>query len=315
MHRPVFCLLGLHLSSTFASIIGPVITANFPDPSVIQVEDGDWYAFATNNGVYNVQIATSHDFENWTVLNQDALPDAGVWSDGTNVWAPDVREIDNTFVMYYAATIANGSTHCVGAATSKTVTGPYTPQDSPIACPVSQGGAIDPSGFVDTTGEHWLVYKIDGNSLGHGGNCNNGIPPLTNTPIMLQRMSSDGLSAIGSPTKILDRGVEDGPLVEAPSLVKVNGVYVLFYSRNCYAGPWYVVAHATSKSITGPYTKARNPDISTGFGPTGTLYAPGGMTVTADGKRMVFHADLGTDVNTRQMYIAYLDIIGGQVIV
>jgi beta-xylosidase len=97
MHRPLSLLLGLHLSSTLATIIGPVITANFPDPSVIQVEGGDWYAFATNNGVYNVQIATSHNFENWTVLNHDALPNAGAWSDGTNVWAPDIREIVRHF--------------------------------------------------------------------------------------------------------------------------------------------------------------------------------------------------------------------------
>lgn len=217
--------------------------------------------------------------------------------------------------MYYAATIANHTTHCVGAATSKDPAGPYTPQESPLACPVSQGGAIDPSGFVDDDGSRWVTYKIDGNSLGHGGNCNNGIPPLVDTPIMLQRLSADGLTPVGSPVEILNRGPEDGPLVEAPSLVKKNGHYMLFYSRNCYAGPWYVVAYATATSIAGPYTKAPNPLISTGFGPLGELYAPGGMTVTPDGSRMVFHADKGFSANTRQMYIASLDYAGTTVIV
>lgn len=282
---------------------------------MIQTANGTWYAFATNNGVYNVQVAVSDDFENWTVLNQDALPDAGPWSDGTNVWAPDVVQINSTFVLYYTATITNGSTHCVGAATATDPAGPYTPQETTIACPAYQGGAIDPAGFLDDDGSRYIVYKIDGNSLGHGGNCNNGIPPLVPTPIILQRMSANGLDPIGSPTEILNRGPEDGPLVEAPSLIKKNGVYLLFYSRNCYSGPWYVVAYATARSITGPYTKARNPSIATGFGPTGELYGPGGMTVAPAGDRMVFHADLGQSANTRQMYIAYLDILGTDVIV
>lgn len=79
-------------SASDLTIVGPVITENFPDPSVIYA-DGKWYAFATNNGVYNVPVAESTDFLNWTVLAQDALPDAGVWSDGTNVWAPDVVQL------------------------------------------------------------------------------------------------------------------------------------------------------------------------------------------------------------------------------
>lgn len=33
----------------------------------------------------------------------------------------------------------------------------------------SQGGAIDPAGFVESDGSHYVVYKIDGNSIGHGG--------------------------------------------------------------------------------------------------------------------------------------------------
>ena len=74
------------------SVNGPVIAANFPDPSIIQV-GSSWYSFATNNGVHNVQIATSNDFNTWTVLDQDALPRVGAWSNGQNVWAPDVVQV------------------------------------------------------------------------------------------------------------------------------------------------------------------------------------------------------------------------------
>ena len=133
---------------------------------------------------------------------------------------------------------------------------------------------------------------------------------------MLQRLSSNGLTPIGPATEILSNGIEDGPLVEAPSLVLSNdSLYTLFYSRNCYSGPWYVVAHATATAVSGPYVKAANPNVATGFGPQGDLYAPGGMMVVPQGDKMVFHADLGLNSTTRQMYIAYLSIEGDDVVI
>ena len=71
---------------------GPVITANFPDPSFINV-DGTYYAFATNNGAQNIQIATSPDFATWTVTGNDALPNLPSWTIAGNVWAPDVVQV------------------------------------------------------------------------------------------------------------------------------------------------------------------------------------------------------------------------------
>lgn len=72
---------------------GPLIATNFPDPSYIQV-NGTYYAFSTNSGGSNVPIATSTDFQNWSVVSgADALPTTGSWSDGTNVWAPMVVQV------------------------------------------------------------------------------------------------------------------------------------------------------------------------------------------------------------------------------
>lgn len=76
---------------------GPVLTSNFPDPSIIWV-NGYWYSFATTNGVVNIQIARSANFNTWTQVNnpngsqRDALPVIPGWVNGTaaNTWAPDV---------------------------------------------------------------------------------------------------------------------------------------------------------------------------------------------------------------------------------
>lgn len=47
-----------------------------------------------------------------------------------------------------------------------------------MICPLSQGGAIDASGY-DDNGQRYVVYKVDGNSIGHGGACgNDGRQPL-----------------------------------------------------------------------------------------------------------------------------------------
>ena len=153
------------------------------------------------------------------------------------------------------------------------------------------------------------MYKIDGNSIGHGGNCNNAVEPLVPTPIMIQPMECDGITPRGSPTQILDRGEYDGPLVEAPSLIRSSeGIYFLFFSSNCFDGPFYDVSYATATDIMGPYTKSPRALLLPGSGPN--LYSPGGADVTPDGKKMVFHADLGTNANTRQMYSAEISING-----
>jgi hypothetical protein len=86
------------LASPFATVLGPVVDRNFPDPTIIHL-DGTSYAFATNNrGVggkmIHVQMATSTDNETWTYLQgQDALPQVGAWSTGGRVWAPDVVQV------------------------------------------------------------------------------------------------------------------------------------------------------------------------------------------------------------------------------
>lgn len=72
--------------------------------------------------------------------------------------------------MYYSATTtadSSGSLHCVGVATASTIEGPYTGQSESLICPLSEGGAIDAAGFQDSDGARYIVYKIDGDSIGH----------------------------------------------------------------------------------------------------------------------------------------------------
>ncbi|OQO09383.1 hypothetical protein B0A48_04781 [Cryoendolithus antarcticus] len=271
---------------------------NFPDPGVIRTGDG-WHAFSTNGVVNNqkihVQMAYTPDFKSWTFRGtKDAMPKLAPWIHAATpkIWAPDVTQLpDGSFIMYYCASLAvKPETHCLGYATSKNAEGPFVDNsNSAWICPQSHGGAIDPAGFLDAgPNKRYVVYKVDGNSIGHGGECGNTVKPIVPTPLILQQVNvNNGRDLIGSPIQILTNGPANGPYVEAPSLTYMGGKYVLFFSSQCYATPKYDVSYAISDNITGPYKK---------YGPlfvTGTLglTAPGGMDVAINGDHAVFHAD------------------------
>ncbi|KAF2718707.1 glycoside hydrolase family 43 protein [Polychaeton citri CBS 116435] len=323
---------------------GPAIGgANFPDPCILKV-GSTWYSFATRTIGSNVHIpvASSTDFTNWQTVSDgngqhDALPNLPSWvdADSPNTWAPDVNHLDDgTFVMYYAATSkSNTAQHCIGAAKSDSILGPYTPVgDGPFVCPSSQGGAIDASGYNDN-GKRYVAYKVDGNSQGHGGACGNDgwwhpplymkedhgstkltrvgnqtVAPYVPTPIILQPVASDGVTFDGGATQLLDNnGASDTGIVEAPSLGHSGNTYVLFFSSGCFVDGSYTVNYATSSSITGPYTRASRPLYKTG---DRGLTAPGGADLDHDGQHLVFHANSG---NGRALYTTTVDVSGGNV--
>ncbi|KAK0956802.1 hypothetical protein LTR33_016223 [Friedmanniomyces endolithicus] len=309
--------------------------ANFPDPSIIQV-GSTWYAFATRTlgTSLHIQIASSPDFVTWSIVKnsdgsqKDALPGLPAWVDTSspNTWAPDLIQLtDGSFVMYFsAATTSDPSKHCIGAASSSSITGPFTPiGSSALICPLSQGGAIDASGYYDN-GKRYIAYKVDGNSMGAGGACNSGVGPYQPTPIMLQSVANDGHTLQGSPTTMLNNnGASDQGIVEAPSIAKSGSTYVLFFSSGCFTYDIhartyesllisrrtgnYNVNYATSSSITGGYTRAAAPLFDTGID---GLSAPGGADIFRDGKHMLFHANSG---NGRALYEAVVTISGTKV--
>ena len=133
---------------------------------------------------------------------------------------------------------------------------------------------------------------------------------------MLQQVSSvNGVDLIGDPQEILDRGQYDGPLIEAPSLLRTSeGVYILFFSSNCYNGPYYDTSYATSTNgVHGPYTKSSAPLLVTGDNGN-QLQSPGGLDVGPAGVNIVFHSDLQpSDAGTRQMWTGQLVIQGTNV--
>ncbi|KAF4547253.1 Hypothetical protein D9617_50g044320 [Elsinoe fawcettii] len=272
----------------------PLIQQDFPDPSPIY-SNGSWYVFASQSsfikGGPRVQVAKSTDLSFWQVLQDyDALYGLPPTTIDTNeVWAPSVVELsDHSFLLYFSTSPAEDrSKKCIYTARSQNVIGPYLPDHDALDCSLSQGGSLDLSGFVDTDGKRYVTWKMDGNAIGNGGSCGNGVPPLVDTPLMLQQVGDDGVSKIGPSTVILRRDDIDGPTIEAPQLIKRDGLYVLFFSNNCFDSPLYTQSYAYSRDIRGPYRKAARPLYTLGdYG----LAGPGGGEVIGDGSKIVFHA-------------------------
>lgn len=303
----------------------PVLNIDFPDPSMIKGAN-QWYAFATASTTHGthklVQYATAPVATGpWTYVNEDLLKgNSGAWTDQFDVWAPDVRMVDNgTYVMYYTAALANDtSVHCLGVATADEIEGPWQVNDEYWHCDEDRGGSIDSSGFEDDDSTRYVVYKIDGNSDGNGGSCDNTVAPIKSTPIMLQQVAGDGTTKIGDPVEILDRTDADGPLVEAPNIVKSsNGQYVLFYSSHCFTSTEYNVLYATADNVKGPYTRSSQAFLETDMF---NLTSPGGGTSTVPGENnddvMLFHANCPTNVggSNRCMFVSNFTETGNNVL-
>ncbi|KAI1740814.1 glycoside hydrolase family 43 protein [Xylaria scruposa] len=331
------------------SLSGPFLGVDFPDPSII-FGDGSWKAYATSSNGKSIPVATSPDTFSWTLTGNDALPNPGSWVDPNDrgIWAPDVQKNDaGTYVraygnwtmvwglyvppkssqtlsrhrilipvitVYYTAH-RNGGSHCIGAATSATALGPFTPQAQPLICNDAGGGVIDASGYDDGV-NRWILWKVDGNSLGGATTCQGGTPSgaYKPTPIMIQRMARDALTLLDGPSKILDNeGASNNGVVEAPSLYKIgDGNYILFYSAHCYSSDDYDIEYAFSSTINGAYT---NRGILLRSVDNKGIWGPGGLDIDPNGKSVVFHGRLNANNGNgaRELYSASLTINGRSV--
>jgi len=285
----------------------PVIDQDFPDPDTLQVDD-TYYAYATQpaSGAVNVQLARSTDLASWEVLDADPLPRLPSWATTGRTWAPEVTAVGDGYAMYFTAHSVDPDLQCIGVATASVPAGPFSsPNPEPLVCPADQGGAIDAASFIDDDGTRYLLWKNDGNCCGK------------DTWIYASRLTPDGLRLVGKAQRLVKQDQPwEGNLIEAPTLVKRNGSYVLFYSANDYGGEKYATGYATAPAIGGPWTKADGP-LLTSDSSGGRLTGPGGQDVVTalDGSdHLAFH-DWDDVIVYRGMHLAELTFDGATPIV
>lgn len=270
--------------SNDATFQNPIITANFPDPFILKVDD-TYYAYSTNSNSRNVPVATSTDLVKWE-MGRDALPALPSWVDlsNANVWAPEVIRIDDQYLLYYTARDKKTNRQCIGLAISDAPQGPFRDRsDAPFICQAKEGGSIDASPFRDEDGKLYLYWKNDGNCC------------QLATYIYVQELSADGTELVGEPVRLIRNDQPwHGPVVEAPTMWRRGDRYYLFYSGNVFAGEKYAVGYAVCETPLGPCVDAEeNPILVSDMTTQPLVVGPGHQTVIMDeaGETwLVYHA-------------------------
>lgn len=256
----------------------PVYDANFADPMILRGPDGSYWAIATNGPGGNVQTVSSTDLVNWTP-GPDALPEVASWSRPGKVWAPEVLvDADDRYLMYYTTRGPDPSVQCVAVAEAEHPQGPYVDNSTePLVYEADHGGSIDAHPFTDSDGNRYLYWKNDGNAVG------------VDTWISVQQLSTDGLSLVGQPTRLIKQDLDwEGDLVEGPFVWHTDGRYHLFYSANAFTSPKYAVGHAVADSPLGPFRKSGDPIMVSNEVAAGPGHCA--LFSTEDAVWMVYHA-------------------------
>jgi beta-xylosidase len=268
-------------ASADKTFTNPVLRRNFPDPFVL-LDNGVYYAYATNGTGKNIQVATSPDLVTWKVLN-DALPGLPSWvpPGDSRVWAPEVIRVNDKYVMYYTARDKTTNKQCVGVATADKPDAIFKDTNTtPFVCQTDQGGTIDANAFRDGD-KLYLYYKNDGNCCSKP------------TRLWVQELAPDGLSLVGEPVQLVENDTPwEGSVVEAPTMWKHDDKYYLFFSANNYAGFEYAVGYATCESPLGPCQDApENPILSSRMKSKPLVVGPGHQTLVQVGDQtwIIYH--------------------------
>ena len=231
----------------------PFIPGYFADGSIKKFGD-TYYLWATSDAVANGggQPVTwaSKDFVNWYSVNNaintgkiDKAHQGWAW------WAPDVTPgPDGKYYLYHANGEYQGC--CIYGAVSDSLWGPwtalktaYTPVlDSEYMGRLPNGEnavlALDGQGFLDDDGQRYLFFCTWAQSLAGRGA---GWVRLNDD---MKSFSAKGIIPNSQAKNVM----------EAPFMLKHNGIYYLMYSCLFCTDSSYNIQYASSDSVTGTYT-------------------------------------------------------------
>ncbi|MBT2410932.1 family 43 glycosylhydrolase [Streptomyces sp. ISL-12] len=263
---------------TYTNPVTSGVVDTFPDPAVIRGKDGYWYAYGTQNPVFQSRGETSErtlptlrsaDMTHWEYAGEVfTRADQPSWHGGSRLWAPDIRYTDGHYSLSYS--VPDKDT--VGVATAPTPTGPWTDRgavlDSDSGCAT---GDIDQAQFTDEGGQPYLYWG-------------------SYDTICVAKMNADRTRTVGTVTE-----VAQGRRMEGGFVVRRDGFYYLFYSdAGCCDGAYsgYQVKVGRATSPTGPFTDDRGVDLT-------AATSKGGVVVGANGDRWIGpgHNSLQTDLS------------------
>lgn len=224
----------------------------FADPS-IYVENGKYYLSGTKNSKpMGFALLESENLKEWhypasLTEKKGMILTAGESVFGTQgFWAPQMLKKDNQYFMTYTASSQ------VVLASSQALTGPYTQK---VVEPIdATAHNIDSYIFKDEDGKYYL-YHVRFN--------NGNYIWVAEFDFRKGKIKPETLKQCFTNTEAWEKtpAFESAPIMEGPTVIKMKGVYYLFYSANHFKSMDYAVGYATAKTPFGPWTKHPNSPI------------------------------------------------------
>lgn len=285
---PVLSAEGTTTDGTYTNPVTDGVVDTFPDPAMIRGKDGAWYAYGTQNPIFEsdgedgehiLPILRTENLVDYEYVGDVVAPDEvpATWRDGSRAWAPDIRYVGGEYLLTYGL-----STGGLAVATAPTPTGPWTHRDellvpsAPVAgCPT---GNIDQALFSDDDGTlylYWGSYDV----------------------ICVSELTPDATALTGPVTQ-----VAQGRRMEGAYVVRHDDLYYLMYSdAGCCDGAFsgYSVKVGRSDSPVGPFVDDAGVDLM-------SLSSKGGFVLTPNGNGFtgVGHHAVQTDL-AGQDWIVY----------
>lgn len=222
----------------------PVVRQEAPDPSVFRDKDGTFYLYATGG---NYSIFKSKDMINWervgTVFSDETFPKLIRNGRKPDLWAPEIRVINDKYVIFYTLWFGRCWLSCIGYAVSDTPVGPF----------VDKGILIDSEAVNVEQSIDQFYFEDKGKSYLFWGSFRNiYVTELDITDDVTIRMKPETMHQFA------------GNAYEGSNIWKHGKYYYYFASVGDYSGganSTYRTVVARSKNLMGPYLDRNGVDI------------------------------------------------------
>jgi arabinan endo-1,5-alpha-L-arabinosidase len=250
------------------------------DPSTIVKCKDEYWVFCTGRGLPSYH---SRDLRTWT-SGPRTITNSPPWvatavpqNPGLEFWAPDIMQIGDRYLLYFAVSTWGKNTSAIGLATNPTLDTNdsryrWTDQGIVVQSRASNDfNTIDPAVCQDSQGKLWLAF----------GSFWTGIKLIELNPATGLRMAPDSpMYSLAHKDKI-----------EASYIYPHDGFYYLFVNwGQCCQGArsTYNIRVGRSADITGPYLDQTGVDMMLGGGSlflttSGNFIGPGHAGIVREG--------------------------------
>ncbi|CAG5072627.1 Non-reducing end alpha-L-arabinofuranosidase BoGH43A [Dyadobacter sp. CECT 9623] len=238
--------------SAQTTLVNPILTGFYPDPSVVQVGTDYYLVNSTFSYFPGIPVFHSKDLKNWkqigNVIDRASQMDFMGEKLTRGLFAPAISYHKGTF--YVTCTDIDHDGNFV--VTAKNPAGPWS---NPIRIPQARG--IDPSLFFDDDNKAYIIYNSDAPDR----------KPLYSghRTIRIYELDPATLKVVGEEKQLVNGGVDlsKKPVwIEAPHIMKRNGWYYLYAAEGGTSVNHTEVVFR-SKSVWGPFVPYENNPILT----------------------------------------------------